>query len=95
MTWTQAKAADQMFLEFWFAGSSVMTSRAKAGATGAHKDVVLGVPGSTAVTMRIVSRQGGADYKTRDYMGRPRAVPSGMPEPTVSMYDATLASPER
>ena len=95
VTWTQAKAADQTFLEFSFAGSSVMTSRAVAGATGSHRDVVLGVPGSTAITLRIVSRLGGTDYKTKDYMGTTGAVPSGMPKPTVSMYDATLASSDR
>jgi hypothetical protein len=66
-----------------------------AGATGAHRDVVLGVPGSTAVTLRIVSRLAGTDYKTKDYTGTTGAVPSGMPKPTVSMYDATLATPER
>jgi hypothetical protein len=95
VSWTQAKAAEQVWLEFSFAGSSVMTSRMAAGATGAHKDVVLGVPGSTAVNVRIVSRQGGVDYKTRDYMGTTGAVPSGMPVPMISMYDATLASPDR
>jgi hypothetical protein len=95
VTWTQAMAADQTFLEFSFAGSTVMTSRAKPGATGSHKDYVLGVPGSTPVTVRVVSRVGGTDYKTRDYMGTTGAVPSGMPKPTVSMYDATRASPER
>jgi hypothetical protein len=95
VTWTQAKAADQVFLEFSFAGSSVMTSRAVPGATGAHRDVVLGVPGSTAVTLRVVSRMGGTDYKTKDYMGTTGAVPSGMPKPTVSMYDATAASSDR
>ncbi|HEY7376485.1 MAG TPA: hypothetical protein VIF57_30275 [Polyangia bacterium] len=95
VTWTQAKAADQTFLEFSFAGSPVMTSRMVAGATGAHRDVVLGVPGSTAVTLRIVSRVAGTDYKTKDYMGTTGAVPSGMPKPTVSTYDATKATPER
>ena len=95
VNWTQAKAADQVLLEFSFAGSSVMTSRAAAGTAGAHKDFVLGVPGSTAVTVRIVSRVGGVDYKTRDYMGTTGAVPSGLPKPTVMSYDATLAGPER
>ena len=95
VTWTQAIAADTTFLEFSFSGSSVMTSRAKPGPTGSHKDYVLGVPGSTAVTVRVVSRVGGTDYKTRDYMGTTGAVPSGMPKPTVSMFDATRASPER
>jgi hypothetical protein len=95
VTWTQAKAADQVFLEFSFAGSNVMTSRPLPGATGAHRDVVLGVPGSTAVTLRIVSRMGGTDYKTKDYTGTTGAVPTGMPKPTVSMYDASAASSDR
>jgi Arylsulfotransferase (ASST) len=95
VSWTQATAADQTFLEFSFAGSTVMTSRAKPGTTGSHKDYVLGVPGSTAVTLRVVSRVGTTDYKTHDYTGTTGAVPSGMPKPTVSMFDATRASPER
>ena len=95
VTWTQAKAADQTFLEFSFAGSTVMTSRAQPGATGSHRDVVLGVPGSTAVTLRIVSRLTGTDHKTKDYMGTTAAIPTGMPKPTVMMYDATAASTER
>ena len=95
VTWTQAIAAEQTFLEFSFAGSSVMTSRAKAGATGAHTDVVLGVPPSTAVTVRVVSRQGGVDYKTRDYMGTTGALPTTMPLPTILATTPTIASPDR
>jgi hypothetical protein len=95
VTWTQIKAADQVLLEFTFTGGSVMTSRAAAGATGAHKDVVLGVPGSTAVTVRVVSRVGGVDYKTRDYTGMTGAIPTAMPKPTVSMYDPTRATSDR
>ena len=95
VTWTQAKVSDQVSLEFTFAGGTVMTSRQVAGTTGAHKDVVLGVPASTAITVRIVNKLGGVDYKTKDYMGMTGAIPSGMPKPTVSMYDATLASPDR
>ncbi|HEY7374447.1 MAG TPA: hypothetical protein VIF57_19945 [Polyangia bacterium] len=95
VTWTQAKAADQTWLEFTFSGGSLMTSRPAAGATGAHKDVVLGVPASTAVTVRIVNKLAGVECRTKDYQGMTGALPSGMPKPTVSMYDATLASPDR
>ena len=95
VTWTQAKAADQTWLEFTFTGGSRHDVAAAAGATGAHRDVVLGVPGSTAVTVRIVNKLGGVDYKTKDYQGMTGALPSGMPKPTVSMYDAALASPDR
>lgn len=95
VTWTQVKAADQAFLEFSFVGSPAMTSRPQAGATGAHRDVVLGVPEKTAVTVRIVSRVGGTDYKSKDYQGTTGALPSGLPKPTLLAYDAAAASPER
>jgi hypothetical protein len=95
VTWTQLKAADTTALEFSFAGSAVMRSRAAAGTTGAHRDVVLGVPGSTAVTLRIVNRVGGTDYKTKDYQGTTGAIPAGMPKPTIVSYDATTASTDR
>jgi hypothetical protein len=95
VTWTQTRAADQTWLEFTFTGGSLMTSRAAVGAPGAHRDVVLGVPGATAITVRIVNQLGGVSYKTKDYQGMTGAIPTGMPKPTVSMYDATLASPDR
>ncbi|HEX6277375.1 MAG TPA: hypothetical protein VFZ53_30240 [Polyangiaceae bacterium] len=95
VTWTQATAADTVHLEFTFPQGRVMTSRPKPGGTGMKRDVVIGVPGSTNVTVRVVSRVGGVDYKTRDYMGMTGAIPAGMPVPQVSMYNAALASPEQ
>src|SRR6185503_3259012 len=95
VAWTQSVAADTVFLEFTFESGNVMTSRPKPGTTGMHRDVVIGVPGSTAVTVRVVSRAGGVDYKTRDYMGTTGAIPSGMPVAQVLMYNATIASPDR
>lgn len=93
--WMQTKAADQTWLEFTFAGGTVMTSRPSPGTVGAHRDVVLGVPADTDATVRIVSSQGGVQNKTRDYVARTGKVPSGMPKPTVTMYDAAAASPDR
>src|SRR6185503_8774779 len=69
VTWTQAMAADQTWLEFTFESGSVLTSRAKPGTAGAHRDVVLGVPAQTMVTLRVVSSQGGGEHATRDYTG--------------------------
>jgi hypothetical protein len=57
--------------------------------------VVLGVPASTMVTVRIVNKLSGVDYKTRDYTGMTGAIPSGMPQPMVLAYDPALASPDR
>jgi hypothetical protein len=94
VTWTQAKVSDGVLLEFSFAGSPLMRSHAKPGVTGAHQDVVLGVPEKTDVTLRIINQVGGTDYKTMDYKGTAGALPSGLPRPQLISYDAKLASPE-
>jgi hypothetical protein len=95
VTWQQTMAADTTQLEFSFEAGNVMRSRAKPGAVGMHTDVVLGAPASTPVTIRIVSRVANVDYATRDYMGTTAALPTGLPVPTVTMYDAMRASPHR
>jgi hypothetical protein len=98
VTWSQAAAADRTWLEFSFEDGKVMRSRGTAGVLGQHRDVVLGVPGETDVTLRVVSERAGIEYATRDYSGRTRAVPggaNGMPVPSVLAYDASLASPDR
>jgi hypothetical protein len=95
VTWNQTMAADTVSLEFTFENGEILRSRAKPGAVGMKSDVVLGVPGSTAVTIRVVSRVGSVSYPTRDYMGTTGAIPSGLPVATVTMYDAMRASPER
>jgi hypothetical protein len=56
---------------------------------------VIGVPGLTDVTIRIVLETDGARFVTRDYEGTTEPVPSGMPLPEVLEYDAALASPDR
>ena len=95
VTWTQARVADTVRLEFSFAGSAVLSSRPLAGALGAHRDVVLGVPSATAVTVRIVSKVGTNDFKTRDYLGTTGALPATMPRPTLVSYNAALATTDR
>lgn len=94
VTWEQAMAADEVWLEFEFEGS-VLSSRPSPGELGGHRDVVLGVPGETEVTVRIVSRVGDTEYRTADHTGTTEAVPSGMPVPEVLEFDETLASPDR
>ena len=98
VTWTQVLAADDAWLEFSFEDGNLMTSRPAPGGVGAHRDVVLGVPGETDVTVRIVQRLDGVEYRTSDYSGRTDAVPSGtngMPVPEVLACDSALASPDR
>jgi hypothetical protein len=95
VTWTQTMPAEQTWLEFTFEAGSVMTSPPKSGEAGSQREVVLGVPGETDVTVRIVSSQDGTEYKTSNYVGTTGAVPSGMPTPEVVSYDAALASDDR
>lgn len=93
--WTQVQDAEETWLEFSFEEGNVMTSRPKPGTAGAHRDVVLGVPGDTEVTVSIMSSQGGQEYRSSEYTGTTDPVPAGMPLPTVLSYDETLASPDR
>jgi hypothetical protein len=95
VAWMQTTAADQVWLEFTFTGGSVMASRAKPGTVGAKTDVVLGVPGATEVTVRIVSKVGATENKTRDYRQTTGAVPASMPKPMRLAYDPAAASPEK
>jgi hypothetical protein len=98
VTWSQAVAAEAVWLEFSFENDDVMRSRGSAGSLGEHRDVLLGVPGETDVTVRIMSRNGGVNYRSREYSGRTRAVPAGangMPVPTIVSYDPALASSDR
>ena len=71
-----------------------MRSRAQPGTIGEHRDVVLGVPGETDVTVRIVSSVGGALYASSDYVATTGAVPSGMPVAQIFANDAARRSPD-
>jgi hypothetical protein len=95
VTWTQRQLADEVWLEFGFETDSVMTSRAQSGAIGAHRDVVLGVPGETMVSVRIVSKLGGVEHESSDHRAMTEAIPTRMPVPEVLAYDPAIASPDR
>jgi hypothetical protein len=98
VTWMQAQAVDQTWLEFSFEDGIVMASRPSPGTAGPHRDVVLGVPGESEVVVRVISAVGEERYPTRDFTGRTEAVPSGpngMPVPTILAYDSSRASPDR
>jgi hypothetical protein len=95
VTWMQTVASESTWLEFSFEGGTTMKSRAVPGAAGMHRDVVLGVPAQTAVTLRIVNRQAGVEAKSRDYTGMTGALPMRMPKPIVMDYNPQRASPDR
>ena len=95
VTWTQAMAADETWLEFSFEDGKVMKSRPKPGAAGAHDDVVLGVPGDTAGDDPRRQRAGGVEYKSARLHGHDRRGPERHAGAEVLAYDAERASPER
>jgi hypothetical protein len=92
--WEQLLVADEVWLEFEFDGSEPMRSRAKPGTTGAHSDVVLGIPEQTDVSVRIVSQEGGVAHQSDDHSGTTGALPSGLPTPEILGHDPELSSPE-
>lgn len=96
--WTQAQAADEVWLEFDFEADNVMASPPQPATAGAHQEVVLGVPEDTEVSIRVVSRQGGIDTKTCDVTHTTGSAPtgnSGLPRPEIESYEPTLASDNR
>jgi hypothetical protein len=94
VTWAQALAADQTWLEFSFE-DQVMQSPPADGQPGAHREVVLGVPAETDVTVRVVSSKDGTRYVSSPYPSRTGALPISMPIPEVLAYDPRRASRER
>jgi len=95
VTWTQTVAADETWIEFEFEPDNPLRSPAKAGTMGAHTEVLLGTPGDTEVTARIVSRMGSVNCSTTSFTGTTDPLPSGMPLPTIISYDPTIASSDR
>lgn len=96
VNWTQVTAVDEVSLEFTFEAGNVMRSRPSPGIVGLHRDVVLGVPGDTDVTVRIVNDQGGTESMTTDYTGTTEPIPANMPVPEVIVpYDPLLGTADR
>src|SRR5690606_9353439 len=94
VSWTQLVEADSVWLEFSYQDGPLLTSRPAPGSTGAHREVVLGVPADTVVTGRIVSSVDGVELGSETFSATTGSLPSGMPAAQVS-YDEALASSER
>ncbi len=95
VTWTQSTALDSVWLEFSAADGELMTSPARTGAAGEHREVVLGLPEETQATIRIVGSLADEESQTRDYEGATEALPAGMPRPELVAFEPDLASPDR
>jgi hypothetical protein len=93
--WTQNLAAERTWLEFSFEGSEIMRSRPRPTELGPQRDVVLGVPAQTDVSVRVVSEVGGVVTASSEYHATTGALPASLPRPTLFAFDAGRASPER
>jgi hypothetical protein len=93
--WTQLLAAERAWLEFSFEGGETARSRARAAEPGPQRDVVLGVPAETEVSVRIVSEADGVRTASSEYRATTGALPASLPRPTLFTFDAARASPER
>ncbi|HEY3497993.1 MAG TPA: hypothetical protein VGK73_25010 [Polyangiaceae bacterium] len=91
--WTQQLAAERSWLEFSFEGET-LRSRPRVPELGPQRDVVLGVPAETEVSVRVVSEVGGVVTASSEYRATTGALPAGLPKPTLFASDPGRASPE-
>lgn len=95
VTWEQTRASEETWIEFGFDEDVWLRSPARPGTVGAHREVLLGIPGDTEVTFRIVNVDAGTEVRSSDHHGVTDEIPSAMPRPTVEHYDPTIASAHR
>lgn len=95
VTWTQTRAAEDVWLEFRFGDGEVLRSRPRPGTAGEHRDVALGIPAETNVALSVVAREDGIQYVADEVHATTGALPSGLPKPRVFRHVPDLTSPER
>lgn len=93
--WEQTQPSEETWIEYGFDPDEWLQSPARPGEAGAHEEVLLGIPGETEVTFRIVNRDASGEVRSSDHRGTTDSVPSSMPRPTVEHYDPALASSHR
>lgn len=95
VTWVQDQQVDGTWLEFSVDGGPWERSPDADGAIGPHREVVLGAPGDTEVTLRVVNRVGEQELVGENHSGSTGSLPAGMPVPTSQAWDPVIGSPAR
>ncbi len=94
VTWTQDEDADAAYLEFTFEDGRWSQSPAEARAAGEHREVILGVPAETDVSVQIVNEIGGEQRVSEQlYSGTTGPLPEDLLAPELVSYDPELAHP--
>ncbi len=92
--WTQSQAVDATWLEFTFEDDIWMSSPAKTGEAGAHREVILGVPAETDVEFVVVNQVGDDISLSETFTETTGDLPNELHDITVHAYDASLATEE-
>jgi len=96
VSWTQDADADAAWLEFTFEDDVWSSSPAVARDAGEHSEVVLGVPGDTEVTVRIVNEIGGEVLASKEeWTETTGEVPDDLPAPSLVSWDEEIDSDGR
>ena len=79
VSWSQDVAADEVWLRYTFEKDVWYESPPRDGETGAHEELILGVPGDTEITFQIVSKVGEEEILSETFKGLTGPIPSDFP----------------
>ena len=95
VSWTQLEDVEAAWLEFTFENDDWLSSPPTGRQVGEQSEVILGVPGDTEVTFRIMNQVDGQDLSSeQQWTGTTGSVPEALLEASLITWDPTLASPE-
>ena len=96
VTWTQVEAADAAWVEYIFPSSDWRTTPEQDGAEGEHAEVLLGIPGGSEVSLRIVNRVGDETRVGEALVSATTdPLPAELPLPTAVGWNEALSSDDR
>lgn len=93
-SWTQRSATDEVWVEYTIDGSTWDATPHTAGTTGAHEQIVLGVPYATPLTWRLVVATGGAETRVDGPGITTGAAPANLPEVDLEVADPAGWDPD-
>lgn len=95
VSWSQAVDLDAVWIEFSFETDEWMQSPERELAAGDHSEMMLGVPEGLSVEIRVVGRSARTEFVSPSLTHQNPMAPAAMPRPTIELFDADKASPNR
>ncbi|MCP4606406.1 MAG: hypothetical protein GY847_38845 [Proteobacteria bacterium] len=93
--WKQHVEANSVWLEFSFKGEEERESPARSASVGDHETLILGAPGETEVSFKIVNEFDSSIIRSDTYTGTTGIVPSKMPIPEFISHNPSIAVDDR